>query len=617
MTWRQIPVGQLVRLTRELHATDRVTFALIVAIRAARALIPVLLLYIAKVIIDALSHRPANNSRLLLLVGCECALVLAGELLSQLSTYQENKLAVRFNARMSLEIMSHTANLSLEHFEDASFADQLERARRQAVGRVSLIIHLLNLFQNIAVLVTLAVNMMLFGLCVLLIPLAFAVPTLLAEIHSEVEEYEFNIRWTHKQRYLSYLLGLCIGERSAKEVIVFNALPWLRERYRRISSVFVAENNALALRRARASSLASAVAVAGFYLGYLLIIRRTTEGVYTIGTFVLLASSYGKFRELLYKSSSSISSLCEHALYLKDLFAFFETRPDNAASGVRRVVLKKIKTCLRFEKVSFKYPNSERWVIRNLSFELRPGERVAIVGENGAGKTTIIKLILGLYEPTEGRVMIDGVKLGDYDVDSLRRTTTVLFQDFTRFDLRFDENVGIGDVEGIEAFMKETHKAHLNGLSSTASLDNCKDAPLQIQQATARANALTLLTKLQSGYRQVLGNRFVGGVDLSGGEWQKVALARALMKESQIVVLDEPTSSLDVVATEMYQQMFSDFVKNKIAVTVTHRMALVRKSDRIIVLKNGRIVEEGTHHALLLLDGIYKRMHDRQPTAVD
>jgi ATP-binding cassette subfamily B protein len=458
--------------------------------------------------------------------------------------------------------------------------------------------------------------MMLFGLWVALIPIVLVVPAVLAEVQFEVEEYELNTRWSHRQRYLSYLLGLCMGERSAKEVIIFNALPWLRERYRRISSAFIAQNDALQLRRARVSGVVSALAVVGFYCGYFLIIQQTMAGVYSIGTFVLLTSSYSKFRELLYKSSSSISSLCEQALYLKDLFTFFETHSNTAEGGEGRVALRKIETGMKFDNVSFKYPNSDSWVIRNVSFELRVGERVAIIGENGAGKTTIIKLLLRLYEPTEGRILLDNIDLKEYDVETVRKATTVLFQDFVRFDLRFDENVGIGDIGGIEAFMEETHNVHSHRQATAESLNNHKDTPLQIQQAVTRANAQTLLPKLQGGYRQILGNRFVEGVDLSGGEWQKVALARALMKESQIVVLDEPTSSLDVVATEMYQKMFSDFVKNKISVTVTHRMALVRRSDRIIVLKNGRIVEEGTHPELLLLNGVYKGLHDRQSPLV-
>jgi ATP-binding cassette, subfamily B, bacterial len=275
-------------------------------------------------------------------------------------------------------------------------------------------------------------------------------------------------------------------------------------------------------------------------------------------------------------------------------------RPTIIARGNARPVPTPFRQGFVFDDVGFQYPGSDRWAVRHVSFTLRPGERVALVGENGAGKTTITKLIARLYDPTEGRILLDGVDLRDYDLASLRQAIGVIFQDFVRYDMRFDENVGVGEIDVARDYL-ETQR---NGTTV---------APLApIVDATDRSLASSLLPKLAGGYRQMLGRRFAEGVDLSGGEWQKIALARAYMRTAQLLILDEPTAALDARAEYEVFVRFSELMAGRMAVVISHRFSTVRMADRIIVLRDGHVVEQGTHEELVVGDGLYGELFAMQ-----
>jgi len=254
-----------------------------------------------------------------------------------------------------------------------------------------------------------------------------------------------------------------------------------------------------------------------------------------------------------------------------------------------------------FEDVGFKYPGSDRWAVRHLSFALLPGERVALVGENGAGKTTLTKLLARLYDPSEGRVLLDGVDLREYDVADVRRAIGVIFQDFVRYDMRFDENVGVGEVEQVREY-----------LDTEASNGDTPPPPSIISTAADKSLASSLLPRLPGAYRQMLGRRFDEGVDLSGGEWQKVALARAYMRDSQVLILDEPTAALDARAEYDVFVRFNELMAGRMAIVISHRFSTVRMADRIIVLKNGEIVEQGRHAELAASEGLYAELFGMQ-----
>jgi ATP-binding cassette subfamily B protein len=319
------------------------------------------------------------------------------------------------------------------------------------------------------------------------------------------------------------------------------------------------------------------------------------RGDITIGMLTFLAASFARGRDVIQGILLSASNVYEQALYLRDLFVFLDMKPTIASKPGAMMVPEPIRTGFVFEDVGFRYPGSERWAIRNVNLVIRPGERIALVGENGAGKTTITKLIARLYDPTEGRITLDGVDLRDYDLGKLRRAIGVIFQDFVRYDMRFDENIGVGEIESVRG-----------------DLDAGNATPVTIAAAAENSLAASLLPRFAKGYQQMLGRRFEDGVDLSGGEWQKIALARAYIRDAQVLILDEPTAALDARAEYEVFLRFSELVAGRTAVLISHRFSTVRMADRIVVLRNGTVEEEGSHEELVGRGGLYEELFAMQ-----
>jgi ATP-binding cassette subfamily B protein len=330
----------------------------------------------------------------------------------------------------------------------------------------------------------------------------------------------------------------------------------------------------------------------------------------SIGTLTFLAGSFARSRQLIQGLLLGAGGIYQQCLYLKDLFDFFEMKPmiDSSANAPR--VPKPIRDGFVFENVGFRYPGSDSWAVRHVSFALRPGERVAFVGENGAGKTTLTKLLARLYDPTEGRVLLDGVDLREYDIHSVRRAIGVIFQDFVKYDLRFDENVGIGEIDEVRSYLDATSPTF--SPDPNPALENDGRVPEAIVDASEKSLASTLLPRFPKAYRQMLGRRFDEGVELSGGEWQKIALARAYMRDAQALILDEPTASLDARAEYEVFIRFSRLVAGRMAVIISHRFSTVRMADRIIVLKDGMIIEDGSHEELVARRGLYAELFELQ-----
>jgi ATP-binding cassette subfamily B protein len=376
---------------------------------------------------------------------------------------------------------------------------------------------------------------------------------------------------------------------------MFGLAPWLTERYRDLSQRFYEENRDLSIRRGIVSALLSILGTVGYYAAYVVILIRAVKGDITIGTLTFLAASFGRGRDVIQNILLSASNVAEQALYLRDLFVFLEMRPTIESPPNARPVPAKIQSGFVFEDVGFRYPDSERWAIRNVTFTLRPGERVALVGENGAGKTTITKLLARLYDPTEGRITLDGVDLKEYDLVSLRHAIGVIFQDFVRYDMRFDENIGVGEIDSVRG-----------------DLEKSNGTPPSITAAAENSLAASLLPRFSKGYQQMLGRRFDEGVDLSGGEWQKIALARAYIRDAQVLILDEPTAALDARAEYEVFLRFSELVAGRMAILISHRFSTVRMADRIIVLRHGKVEEQGSHEELLANGGLYEELFAMQ-----
>lgn len=384
---------------------------------------------------------------------------------------------------------------------------------------------------------------------------------------------------------------------------MFGLAGWLSDRYAVLAQRYYDENKRLSVRKGIVSALLSIVGTLGYYGAYATILLSAVAGTITLGTLTFLAAAFGRSRDLIQRLLLSASDIYEQSLYLRDLFVFFEMVPTIHSLPGSPPVPDPIRTGFVFENVGFTYPGSDRWAVRHVNLAIAPGERIALVGENGAGKTTITKLLARLYDPTEGRILLDGVDLRTYDLASVREAIGVIFQDFVRYDMRFDENVGVGEIQGVAEYLAQARDA-------TVEMPGVPPAPLV--DAAERSLASSLLPRFTGGYRQMLGRRFDDGVDLSGGEWQKIALARAYMRAAQLLILDEPTAALDARAEYEVFLRFSELMAGRMAVVISHRFSTVRMADRIIVLSGGRVVEEGTHEALAAGNGLYAELFEMQ-----
>jgi len=639
-TWRERvrALRYVPPLVKLVWQTQRAYTLTMVALRLARAFVPLATLWVGKLIIDAVVGARGNTDaintgvyglrHLWQLVGLEIGIVLAGEWLARASALVESLLGDLFSNHTSVRLMEHAATLDLYQFEDPAFYDQLERARRQTTGRIGLIGQLLGMCQDSLTLLSLGVALFAYSPWLLLLLCVAVVPGFLGETHFAALEYSMLFRWTPERRQLDYLRYVGASDKTAKEVQMFNLAPWLVERYRELAAKFYEENKRLSIRKGLAASALSVLGTIGYYGAYVIVLMRAVSGLITLGSLTFLAASFARSRDLIERILGSATDVFQQSLYLKDLFDFFEMKPSIASTKDAPLVPQAISVGFVFENVGFRYPESERWAIRHVNFDLRKGERIAFVGENGAGKTTLTKLLARLYDPTEGRILLDGRDLREYDLASVRRAIGVIFQDFVRYDFRFDENIGVGEIDKVSAYLNAPENGKRNGKAAkivdtnanetNANVTNVKEfggkdahdqhVPSAITAAAEQSLAASLLPRFTEGYRQMLGRRFEGGVDLSGGEWQKIALARAYMREAQVLILDEPTAALDARAEYEVFTRFSELVAGRMAVIISHRFSTVRMADRIIVLDEGTVAEEGTHDELIERGGLYSEL---------
>jgi ATP-binding cassette subfamily B protein len=559
--------------------------------RVIASLVPPALFWVSKLIIDTIyriltTHQPAG-ARLWWLVATEFAIAVAAGVLNRLIDYLDALLAGKYMHHVSVRVMEHAAGLDLLAYEDPVFYDRLERARVQATDRLYMIQAIGRLIQQVITTITLSISIMVFSPWLLLLLIVGVIPAFVGETHFAFLGYAKNFRQTPIRRQLDYLRILGGSKEAAKELKLFGLKNFLTARFKVLSTQVYEEDVALARRKVTMGSVLSAIGTAGYYTAYVFAVWKTVIGVFSFGTLTLLANAIREASSNLQQTFSTLSTIADQALFLTDLIAFFEMRPTIESKPNALPAPRPIQRGFEFRNVSFRYPGSSRLVLNALNFHLRPGERVALIGENGEGKTTIVKLLTRLYDPAEGQVLLDGVDLREYSLEDLYGEIGVIFQDFMRYEMTARENIAVGRIEQI---------------------DNLR----LIQQSAQKSMAEEVVGKLPSGYEQMLGRRFDGGVDLSGGEWQKVALARAYLRDAQVLILDEPTSALDARSEYEVFRRFAELTAGKMALFISHRFSTVRMADRIVVLEKGRIAEEGDHDALTQLGGRYAEMFELQ-----
>lgn len=562
-------------------------------LRLTRALLPAAMLWVSKLILDAVVGRISHGTGTLQgtwkLVALELGLAVASDILARVNTLCDSLLADLFTNRVSVRLMKHASRLDLASFEDPVFYDKLERARRQTTGRISLLAALLSLGQDGISLISLSGLLIVFSPLLMVLLIAAVIPAFLGETHFTALAYSVLYRWTPQRRLLDYLRLLGASAQSANEVKIFGLGDYFAERYHHLSDEIYAENKTLAMKRAILGSFLNLISTGGYYGAYAVVLLRTLAGGLSIGTFTLLTGAFSRSRTYIERILSGFNDISEQALFLKDLFEFFEMEP-SIRSGIESAPIpapRPIRSGFEFRNVGFAYPGSERMVVRQINLTLEPAEKLALIGENGAGKTTLVKLLARLYDPVEGQILLDGIDLRDYDVEDLRREIGVIFQDYLRYDMLARENIGFGKLESLEDQERIAKAAH-------------------------KSLAWGVIDRLPKGYDQMVGRRFEGGVDLSGGEWQKFALARAYMRDAQLLILDEPTATLDARAEYEVFQRFAELTRGRMAVLISHRFSTVRMADRILVLDGGKIQEQGTHRQLVALGGRYAELFELQ-----
>jgi ATP-binding cassette, subfamily B, bacterial len=562
-----------------------------VTLRAATALLPLAVLKVTQVIIDAVynftAHHRTLPSYFWWLVALEFGLASVAAILVRLINFCDVVLADRYSRHISTKIMEHASRLDLTSFEDPQFYDRMERARVQGTDRIVMIQAAGQLIQQVVTTVSLAASILFFSPWILLALVACVVPAFLGETHFAFMGYSLNFRQTPAKREMEYLRVLGGSKESAKELKLFGLAPFLIGRYTQLSNELRSQTVGLAKRKLVVGGLLSLLGTMGYYGSYAFVIYETVFGALTIGALYFSTGAIAGASTNIQAVFATFSTIADQALFVTDLLDFFAMKPAVSSKPGALGVPRPIREGFEFRNVSFAYPGQTRLVLGDVSFHLKRGERLALVGENGQGKTTIVKLLTRLYDPTSGKILLDGTDLREYDLEDLWKEIGVIFQDFMRYDLTAAENIAIGKIEERENIFR-------------------------LRSAAQKSLAEQVIRKLPKSYEQVLGRRFEGGVDLSGGEWQKIALARAYLRNAQLLILDEPTAALDAKSEHEVFQRFAELTQGKMALLISHRFSTVKMADRILVLESGQIAEQGDHEELLRRGGRYAEMFELQ-----
>lgn len=578
------------RFFKEIWKTNKKLFFASAFCRLIAALLPVIILWIGKIIIDEIIRITTNSetdySELWKYVVIEFILIVLSDLVSRAISLTDGILGDQYNIQTSIQIIKKTNEIDISLLENSEFYDKLERARTQTMGRVDLMSNVLGQAQTTISIITLIAGLIYFEPYLIILLILSIIPSFINEVRFSQQQYSLARSWTTERRELDYLRFIGANDKTAKEIKLFGLTDFVVERFQVLANRYFNLNKKLVIKRSSYGFLFNVLGSISYYAAYVFIIYRVLSGVITLGELTFLSGSFNRLMKSLQDFFSKFTRISESALYLKDYFDFIDISSEPKHS--EDIPLPKtIQKGFEFKNVYFAYPESEHQILKDISFTINAGEKIAFVGQNGAGKTTLTKLLLRFYEPTSGEILLDGVNINRYNKSDYQAFFGVLFQDFFRYEFTVKENIAIGKIDEIQNIER-------------------------IEKAAKLSLADEVVSELVLGYEQQLGKRFVKGQELSGGQWQKIALARAYMKNAEVMILDEPTSALDAKAESEVFERFIHLIENKTSVIISHRFSTVRQADRILVLENGKILEAGTHEQLMKNNKLYAELFTLQ-----
>ncbi|RED44619.1 ATP-binding cassette subfamily B protein [Winogradskyella eximia] len=578
------------RFFKEIWKVNKSLFLLSAFCRLIGALLPVIILWVGKLIIDEIILQISLNSpdyyTLWTYVAAEFGLIILSDLISRAISLTDGLLGDEYNIASSVTIIKKTNQINISLLEDSEFYDKLERARTQTTGRVGLMSNVLGQAQSAISIATLVAGLIYFEPYLIILLVLSIIPSFINEIRFSQQQYSLARSWTSERRELDYLRFIGANDKTAKEIKLFGLTDFVVDRFKNLSEEYYQLNKTLAIRRSSLGFLFNVLGSISYYGAYVFIIYRVLSGAITLGELTFLSGSFNRLMRNLQDFFSKFTRISESALYLKDYFDFIDISIVSKAKEDMPLP-RKIKKGFEFKAVRFAYPNSDTEILKGISFTLRAGEKLAFVGQNGAGKTTLIKLLLRFYEPTSGEILLDGININRFNIAEYQEYFGVIFQDFFRYEFTVKENIAIGNIN---------------------ELDN----QAKIEKAAELSLASEVVSELKQGYNQQLGKRFSSGQELSGGQWQKVALARAYMKSAEVMVLDEPTSALDARAESEVFGRFIGLTEDKTSIIISHRFSTVRQANRILVLEQGKVKEIGTHEELMRNQDLYSELFTLQ-----